>query len=89
MNSFEIFLLCLLCASFVAGPLVGYRQGRKERSETRRWIHAHAYSKGYTAARREVDGNPITREMPVVSVSVNGDEVDLAPKRAADVRLSE
>lgn len=88
MNSFELFLLLMLCASVVVGPLLGYRQGRKERRESRRWIYLNAYSKGYTAAEHEY-ANPVTRSMPVVSVSVNGDEVDLAPKRAADVRLSE
>jgi hypothetical protein len=89
MNSFELFLLLTLCASVVVGPLLGYRQGRRERRDTRRWIHLHGYAKGYEAAERKYEGDPVTREMPVVSVTVNGDEVDLSPKRARDVGRSE
>lgn len=91
MNSFEIFLLCLLCASFVVGPLIGYRAGTVD---TRRQVgiaEAAGYRSGRSAERIEIERrlNNVTREMPVVSVTVNGDEVDLSPKRAADVRLSE
>jgi len=91
MDSFELFLLLMLCASFVVGPLVGYRAGTVDTRRKVRIAEAAGYRSGRSAERIEIERHVdnITREMPVVSVTVNGDEVDLAPKRAADVRLSE
>lgn len=99
MNSFELFLLLTLCASFVVGPWIGYRAGRhvaKPELDIAMLAGLRAgYRQGYHAGRRDerreaerrVDN--ITREMPVVSVTVNGDEVDLSPKRAVDVSRPE
>lgn len=92
MNSFEIFLLCMLCASFIVGPLVGYRAGRVDRSGGWRDEYRRGYRSGWDNALT-VDGEllpqplpkAVTQAMPVVSVTVNGDEVDLSPKRARDV----
>lgn len=91
MNSFELFLLLMLCASFVVGPLVGYRAGTVDTRRKIRIAEAAGYRVGRIAEQIEAGrrADNITREMPVVSVTVNGDEVDLSPKRAADVRRPE
>jgi len=40
VNSFEWFLLILLCASLVVGPLLGYAAGKRDgiRTERRAWL---------------------------------------------------
>ena len=87
MNSFELFLLLTLCTSFVVVPWLGYRAGYRDGKATGYEIGKRV---GYDFAQGESDHlDRITAEMPIVPITVNGDEVDLSPKRAADVRRPE
>lgn len=104
MNDFELLLSTLLCVSIFAGPLAGHAIGVKRARtldhESRRREWQRGYRQGMADAAdifdemtREKMPTPlpenITRPMPLVPVSVDGDEHLPTPKLAADVRRPE
>lgn len=85
MSAFEICLVILaLIAAGLGGHATGYARGRRVRPRYRRTpvldqtnIYMQGYRHGREAARAEERErrSRITRPMPVVPVSVDGDEV--------------
>lgn len=95
MNPHEIALVVSVLVAFALGGFAGHAVGYGEAKRASRHDLRAAWERGHAAGRRDAASadaereRRITRPMPLVPVSVNGDEVDLSPKRAADVRLSE
>lgn len=83
MNSFEWFLLILVCASLVVGSAAGYAAGKGEAKERARRAYNRGHRDGYVRGYRE--GSADSNDEDVLTEAENV----YAPKRAVDVRLSE